>query len=155
MNASVFWLATAAYSLHILEEYLLDWRDWARNALGLPVDWDIFYLVNAAAVVIGVCCAASARELPAFALSLPALMLINATFFHVLPFVRMRGRFSPGLFTAVLLFYPIGLWAYWDASRHDVLDAVTLGISLLLGAGLMASPIILLKIRGLPYFQQS
>jgi hypothetical protein len=33
------WLATAAYGIHVLEEFVLDWRDWARSVIGLPVDW--------------------------------------------------------------------------------------------------------------------
>jgi hypothetical protein len=35
-------------------------------------------------------------------------MLINATFFHVLPVIVFRGRFSPGMLTAIVLFYPTG-----------------------------------------------
>ena len=30
------WLALAAYAAHILEEYTLDWRSWARAVVGLP-----------------------------------------------------------------------------------------------------------------------
>ena len=39
---NLIWFATACYGLHILEEYQLDWRDWARKALGLPVEWSDF-----------------------------------------------------------------------------------------------------------------
>lgn len=35
----VLWIALAAYGLHILEEFELNWRDWARAVLGLPIDW--------------------------------------------------------------------------------------------------------------------
>jgi len=31
----VLWIATAAYAFHILEEYELNWYDWARNILKL------------------------------------------------------------------------------------------------------------------------
>jgi Protein of unknown function with HXXEE motif len=71
----------------------------------------------------------------------PALMLINATFFHVLPVIRTGGRFSPGLFTAILLFYPVGLSCYWRAHADGGLGAVSLIGSLVLGALLMASPV--------------
>jgi hypothetical protein len=30
------WLGMAAYAMHVLEEYALDWRNWALNVLGLP-----------------------------------------------------------------------------------------------------------------------
>ena len=43
----LLWLATAAYGVHILEEYQLNWRDWARAVIRLPVEWSDFYVVNA------------------------------------------------------------------------------------------------------------
>jgi hypothetical protein len=150
----LLWLATAAYGVHILEEYQLNWRDWARAVIGLPVEWGDFYVVNALVIVFGVVAANLARW-PGLALAFPALMLINATFFHVLPFARSGGRrFSPGLATAVVLFYPIGIACYWRASHDGTLRMRTLIGSLVLGALLMASPIVLLKIKSLPYFRQ-
>ena len=71
------WLATA-YGVHILEEYQLNWRDWARAVIGLPVEWSDFYVVNALVIVFGVVAANLARW-PGLALAFPALMLINAT----------------------------------------------------------------------------
>ncbi len=61
-------------------------------------------------------------------------MLINATFFHVLPFLTTRGRFSRGLGTAVLLFYPIAIWAYYGAYLDGVLTIPTLILSFVVGA---------------------
>jgi hypothetical protein len=49
----LLWLATAAYGVHILEEYQLNWRDWARAVIGLPVEWSDFYVVNALVIVFG------------------------------------------------------------------------------------------------------
>jgi hypothetical protein len=138
--------------VHILEEYELNWRDWARSVLGLPVDWTLFYLVNAAVVVIGPCCAMVGWRAPWFALGMPALMLINATFFHVLP-VLIKRVYSPGVATAVVLFYPVAIWAYCGASADGVLTVGQAVLSLLFGAGLMASPIVLLKIKGHKLFR--
>src|SRR3954447_16156422 len=84
----VLWIATAAYALHILEEYELNWRGWARGVLGLPVEWDTFYVVNALVLVFGSVCAAVGWQRPEFSLSFPAVMLVNATVFHVLPVLR-------------------------------------------------------------------
>jgi hypothetical protein len=150
----LLWLATAAYGLHILEGYQLNWRDWARGVLGLPAEWNGFYVVNALVVVLGIVGANLARHHPGIALAFPALMLINATFFHVLPFALTRGRFSPGLITAVVLFYPIGVACYWRASHGGTLRTRALVGSLLLGALLMAAPVVLLKIKNLHYFRQ-
>ena len=57
----LLWLATAAYGVHILEEYQLNWRDWARGVIGLPVEWSDFYVVNALVIVFGVVAANLAR----------------------------------------------------------------------------------------------
>ncbi len=89
--------------------------------------------------------------LPAIALSFPALMLINATFFHVAPFVWTRGRFSPGLITAVLLFFPLGIRAIQTSGVNSKGFALAFGI----GAVLMATPIIFLKLKAKPYFDQT
>lgn len=146
----LLWLSTAAYALHVIEEFTLNWRDWARNVLGLSVEWPTFYVVNAVVAVLGVAAAMIAPGLPAVALGLPALMLINATFFHVLPVIRFGGRFSPGLISAVLLFYPLGIASYAAA---DV-GWGGIGLSVVIGAGLMAWPVLLLKLKDRPYFRQ-
>jgi hypothetical protein len=150
----LLWLATAAYGLHILEEYQLNWRDWARGVLGLPAEWNDFYVVNALVIVLGIVAANLAGHCPGVALAFPALMLINATFFHVLPTLWSRGRFSPGLVTAIVLFYPIGVACYWRASHDGALSIRALVGSLVLGAVLMAFPVVLLKIKDLRYFRQ-
>ena len=150
----LIWLATASYGLHVLEEHQLNWRDWARAVIGLPVEWSDFYLVNSLVIIIGIVAANLAASWPGIALALPALMLINAIFFHLVPMMRTHGRFSPGLFTAMVLFFPVAIACYWRAATDGSLDAGTLIGSLGLGALLMASPVVLLKIKERPYFRQ-
>jgi uncharacterized protein with HXXEE motif len=149
----LLWLATASYALHILEEYQLNWRDWARIALKLPVEWSDFYVVNSIVIVFGIVAANLAVSSPLLALAFPAVMLVNATVFHVLPTIQMRGRFSPGLISAVVLFYPVAIACYWRAAIDGVGAATLIG-SFVLGAGLMACPIVLLKVKNRPYFRQ-
>jgi hypothetical protein len=149
----LIWLATACYGVHILEEYQLDWRGWARTTLKLPVEWTDFYVVNALVIVLGIV-AANLAAVPMLALAFPALMLINATFFHVLPFLRSKGRFSPGLISAVVLFYPVGIAAYLRAAADRVIDSEAVIGSLVIGALLMACPVVLLLIKDRPYFRQ-
>ena len=148
------WLATAAYAIHILEEFTLDWRDWARAIIGLPVEWSDFYVVNAIVVVLGISAANLATAAPGVALGFPALMLINAVFFHIAPLIMTRGRYSPGFATAVLLFLPIGFLCYRAAAGAGLLDATTLTLSVVIGAALMATPIVLLHLKSRPYFRQ-
>jgi hypothetical protein len=152
---ALIWLATACYGLHILEEYQLDWRGWARTALKLPVEWSDFYVVNALVIVLGIVAAELAATSPALALAFPAVMLVNATFFHVLPFARSGGHFSPGLITAVVLFYPVATACYWCAAAQGAVGIAGLLGSLALGAVLMAFPIVLLQIKDKPYFRQT
>ena len=149
----LLWIATFAYSLHAFEEFELNWRDWARNILRLPVDWTSFYLANSIVVILGVCCASVGWRAPWFALALPALMLINATFFHLLPTLVTRV-YSPGLATALFL-YPLGIWCYYGAHRDGILTLTQILLSFLAGAAIMASPIILLKIKSWPMFTYS
>lgn len=150
------WLlvCTAAYTLHAFEEFELDWRDWARAIIKLPVEWHDFYVVNFSVIVLGFAAAGIGEAAPWLALAFPGLMLINATFFHVLPMVRTGGRYSPGAATAVVFFYPIAIATYWSAANAGLLDLWAVVGSLALGAALMAMPIVLLNIKSRPYFRQ-
>jgi hypothetical protein len=138
----------------MLEEFILNWRDWARAVIKLPVEWDDFYVTNSVVVVLGIAAANLGTAAPGIALGFPALMLINAVAFHILPVIRCKGRYSPGVFTAVVLFLPIGVLSYRAAARAGLLDPSTMILSILVGAALMATPIILLHIRSRPYFRQ-
>lgn len=148
------WLAMAAYAVHILEEYTFDWRDWARGVIGLPVEWTDFYVTNSVVVALGIAQGMLAPTLPWAPLTYAALMLINAVFFHILPFVVTRGRFSPGLVTAVVLFLPLGIAMFAAAADEGRLDLVTSIGAVVGGALLMASPVVMLKLKDKPYFVQ-
>nr|WP_272903891.1 HXXEE domain-containing protein [Xanthobacter agilis] len=152
--ADLSWLALAAYAVHIMEEYQFNWRDWARAVVGLPVEWNDFYVTNAVVVVLGIVQAQLAARMPVVSLAFAALMLINATFFHVMPFLRTGGRFSPGLLTAVALFYPLGVAMFLAAAREGTLSLGVAAGAGVAGAVLMALPVAFLQWRGLPYFRQ-
>ncbi len=148
---TMLWLCVGAYGIHALEEFMFDWRNWAQHVLHLPASWEDFYLTNFLVLVLGVVAVMIAPTWPAVALGFPGLMLINATFFHVVPFVATRGRFSPGLFTAIVLFFPVGI----ATMRTAPLDARVLAIAFVVGAALMATPIAFLHLKQRPYFDQS
>lgn len=80
-------------------------------------------------------------------------MLVNATLFHVLPFLWTRIN-SPGMFTAVLLFYPVAGWVYYGAWADGVLRTHHAILSAVIGAATMAYPIVLLRTKGLRFFRQ-
>ncbi|MGY3450620.1 HXXEE domain-containing protein [Bradyrhizobium sp. USDA 4353] len=148
------WLALAAYGAHILEEYTFDWRNWARGVMKLPVEWSDFYVTNALVIVLGAVQAELAETWPLAPLAYAALMIINAVFFHVLPFVRSGGRFSPGLATALILFFPVAIAMWRRAWSDGVLDGGTAALAIVAGALLMAYPVVMLNLRSKPYFRQ-
>jgi hypothetical protein len=149
------WLAMAAYSLHIMEEYMFDWRNWARAVIKLPVEWPDFYVTNATVVAVGIAQAMLASTLPLVSLAFTGLMLINALFFHFLPMITTRGRYSPGAATALVLFLPSVAVSWSTALSTGVADIWTIVLGVILGAVLMAYPIVMLRLRALPYFQQT
>ncbi len=149
-HAFWLWLNTAFYAAHVLEEYAYDWKTWATRSLGLAVDWTTFYIANAVVIILGICCAAVGWQLPAFSLSYPALMIINALVFHMLPTIAQR-RFSPGLITAVVLFLPSASWTFYVAAQDGVLTVSNTLIAISAGALVMAYPIFLLKTKDKPW----
>jgi hypothetical protein len=150
MNDWVLWVLVTASALHVVEEHALGWQGWAARwlggRLGVKPTWMDFWPTNGFLIVYGIAAAAVGRRAPAFALSLPAALLINTLSFHVLPSVTAR-RPNPGLFTAVLLYLPISIWAFVAAGDDGVLDAGTLALSVLVGAVGMTSVIAVLMLK--------
>ena len=145
----MLWVLVTASALHVVEEHALGWQGWANRTLGrrfgIAPTWTDFWATNGLLIVFGVSAAAVGWRAPAFALAFPALCLINALFFHIVPSLT-ADRPNPGLFTAVLLYVPIGIWAYAAAGADGVLDAGTLLLSILLGAIAMASVVVVLML---------
>ena len=148
------WLGMAAYAMHILEEYTLDWRNWARNVLGLPAEWNDFYVTNGIVVSLGIAQAMLASTLPLAVLGYAGLEFINGFFMHVVPFVRKNGRFSPGLVTAVFFFIPLSLTTFWFAYASGIASVGEILLGLVIGALTLAFPIVMLIVKSWPYFRQ-
>jgi hypothetical protein len=147
----LLWLCVAAYGMHVLEEFVFDWRSWSQQVLHLPTRWEDFYITNCLVIVVGVVAVEIAPEYPAVALGFPGLMLINATFMHVFPFILKKGRFSPGLITAVLLFWPLATCTMLAAEPN----VRTVAVALAIGAALLATPIGFLLLKRNRYFDQT
>ncbi len=148
----IFWIALAAYPLHIMEEYIYDWKTWAQKIQKLEADWNSFYITNAAMLVFGLACAEVGWSHPMFSLIFPALMFLDAFFFHIVPYIRSKRKFSPGLFTAIFLFLPIGLGSFNIAVNLEVTTKALI-LAALCGAFLAAYPIFLLKTKNLDFFK--
>ncbi len=148
----IFWVALAAYAFHILEEYNYDWKTWAQKILKLDVDWNTFYVTNIIVLFFGISCAEVGWSHPTYSLMFPALMVINALFFHILPYIRSKRKFSPGLFTAIFLFIPIGIRSFSTAAELGV-STKSLVIAGFCGALVMVFPVFLIKTKDLDYFK--
>jgi hypothetical protein len=67
---------------------------------------------------------------------------------------KQAGASRPAV-TAVALFFPIAIACYWTVHRDGALGVGALIGSFTIGAALMASPVVLLKIKDKPYFRQT
>lgn len=140
----VLWAAAA---VHVVEEHALGWQGWAAGYIGPKINviptWTDFWATNTLLLVFGFSAAVVGWWAPAWALAFPALCLINAAFFHIVPSLQ-AGKPNPGLFTAVLLYVPISIWAYIAASDDGFLDVGVFLLSMLIGALAMAAAVVVL-----------
>lgn len=145
------WLAVGAYALHIVEEHILGWFEWARKTMNLTMEWSTYTTIEVVLLVLGAIAAMLAPALPVLALAFAALLVINVTFFHLLPMLISGGKFSPGAISGVLLFYPIGYYAYAGSGAPPNM----LMWSVVIGAAAILWPVLLLKLKSQPYFRVS
>ena len=146
----VLWLLVTASALHVVEEHALGWQGWADATLGRRFGahptWSDFWATNTALLAFAFSAALVGWQATWFALALPALCLVNAVLFHVAPSIVQR-RPNPGLFTAVVLYLPLGVWCYAAAGQAGELDAPTVIGSVLVGSALMAAAIGFLRLK--------
>ena len=72
-------------------------------------------VTNCIVVALGIAQAMLAPTLSLAVLGYAGLEFINGLFMHVVPFIRTKGRFSPGLITSVLFFLPLSIATFWTA----------------------------------------
>ena len=145
----VLWVMAVAYALHIVEEHNLDWQGWVKRNANFDVPLADFYVVNAALIVGMMATAMIGWRLPELSLAPTALMFINGLFFH-LGASLVKRQYSPGALTALLLFLPIGVWAYYGVYLDGVLTTSTALWSIVLGALIMAFPLALGRLKANP-----
>ena len=153
--ATLAWLAMASYSIHIIEEYTFNWRNWARAVIAFPLNGTIFTSPTRSSSRSGSRKRCWRRHCRGRRSIFASLMLINAVMFHIFPVVRFKGRFSPGVVTAVVLFFPLGIAMWRRAAGDGSVDPAAIIIGVGGGALLMAAPIVMLNLRSKPYFRQA
>ena len=146
MREYSLWLIVAAAAVHVLEEFSGNWVAWARSALSLDVDWPTFFVTNATMIFALVAFASIGWQAPEFSLIGAALIAINAIFFHI-GIALVQRRWSPGTFTATVLYLPAAAFAYIAACDAGVLSGEVVAISVIGGALFMAFPVVLIKLK--------
>jgi hypothetical protein len=149
MSLSILvWLAVGAYALHIVEEHVLDWFGWARKTMSLDMTREVYVTIEAAFVVLGVVAAMVTSAMPAVGLAFIAMLVINVTFFHVLPMAMSGGGYSPGTISG-LLFYVVG----WSAMMGATATASNVTWAVVIGAAVILWPMLLLRMKREAYFR--
>jgi hypothetical protein len=127
-------MATASW-LHLFEEFVypggfLRWiRLWfpsAKLGVGDAIVINALFVGFVAMPLVS-----DVRGAPIVAISIPAILIINA-FLHVGGMVATQ-RYSPGVVTAVLLYWPIGGYSVVSMARDWNLSPATVAKGLLLG----------------------
>ncbi len=113
------WLLVAAYVAHVVEEWFGGFPEWLALLAGGPLPRGAFVVINAVvmAAMIAVTRAATRCEsLGWMAIAIAALLFVNGLL-HILGSIA-TGTYSPGLFTGVILYLPLGQLALMRAWRQ-------------------------------------
>jgi hypothetical protein len=143
-NSWVLWLGIIAVVLHVIEEYAEGWVHWANHEVGprfgVTFTDSGFFLTNAALVFFALAGAAIGWWAPAVSLAVPALFVVNAVFFHMVPSAR-GDKLTPGTLSAVFVYLPVAAWMFWAAAEDGVLDFGTVLLAFVLGTAVMYYPL--------------
>jgi hypothetical protein len=144
------WLAVAAYALHIVEEHILGWFDWARKTMNITLGWEQYVITEVAILIMGLTAAMlSGTPIgPTLVVAFTTLLFINVVFFHILPMLANGGRFSPGVISGIFLFLPLA-WHVYNTQKLATNDLVW---AVVLGAAVILWPMLLLKLRNVAWF---
>jgi hypothetical protein len=131
---------TAAYAIHIVEEYRCGWLDWAQGLSGLQMHKGEFIIANSIVVVLGTVCSLVGYTQPLVSCTFAGLALVNALTAHIGATIAKRV-WSPGIITSIVLFIPLGVWAYYDCYYKGFIDTAGIVITVVAGFLIMCVPI--------------
>jgi hypothetical protein len=126
------WLLVGAYAIHLMEEWIGGLPEWLAVVIGRPVPRPAFIVINAIAMVCAIAAARAASERATArtargagsgwpAIAIATVVLVNA-FLHILGSL-VTATYSPGLFTAVILYLPLSqllLMRAWSQAEPGV-----------------------------------
>ena len=133
----LIWLMPAAFACHIVEEYVGGFAGWVTNVVGGSMSPPMFLVNNAGfmAVLLALTAwSAIARTAAANAVLITwaSANLFWDFLFHV-GTVPIFDRYSPGLVTATLLYFPISVAVAWAALAQQALSPRAFQISCAVG----------------------
>ena len=135
MSNYIIWISVFAAIIHILEEYYYGWIDWAKSFVP-TVKKSHFIVVNI--LFVFTCVLAAILQFTELKISIFSLLIIN-TIVHLVPTI-IKGKYSPGLASAILLYIPIGVFGYLATFNENIASNVQLIVGTLLGFIIMAIP---------------
>jgi hypothetical protein len=135
MKTWIAWAVAAAALLHAVEEYLTGFVPWAQSHVA-AVTMDRFVLVNT--LFLGLCVGAALGWSAFFRLVIAGVVLTNA-FVHLVPTVFL-AEYAPGVWTAGLLYLPLGGLAFRSARRDGGFSYGRMALAWAGGALIMALP---------------
>lgn len=137
----IIWLMPPAFAVHIVEEYVGGFVEWVELVAGAPMPTQAFLLNNAGfmAILLGLTVLTWRRpsRLSAFLLLAWASGNLFWNFVFHLATTVLLDRYSPGLVTAVLLYFPLSIAVAWAALRERMLGRPAFAGAVTVGAGLM------------------
>ena len=127
------WLLVGAYGVHILEEWFGGFPEWLAVVAGAPLPRGAFLAINAVALLVAIAGTRVATRNVSrawIAIALAAVLFVNALL-HILGSV-VTGTYSPGLFTSVILYVPLGglalLRAWYQAPDGWFVRGILVGL---------------------------
>lgn len=140
----IIWIFPMIFFFHIIEESA-GFTEWATHTLQGSIDIRAFYQNNAAFMVILIGCTAFAawKKTPG-AVFVLILWVSGQQFWNFVFHLYTQFRFqaySPGLFTAVFLYFPVYLYVSYLALRERFLSPVLWVTAFLFGSLGMAGTI--------------
>lgn len=138
----LLWLMPAAYAVHIFEEYCFGFVGWVNSTLDGEFTGPLFLMNNGLfmAILLSLCLWASrsSSRLSAFLFFCWSSGNLFWNFVFHLGTTALFNRYSPGLVTACLLYYPISFAVAWAGWKDGRLSLAAIAAAFAAGAGVMA-----------------
>ncbi len=138
----MIWCLPAVFAPHIAEEYVGGFPGWATHVLGGSFNYVLFDINNAVfmAILLGLTAWVSLKP------SKPGIFLLLAwssgnifwDFLVHLSTTVALDRYSPGLLTAVLLYFPVSYFVGRAALRDKAIGVMGLACAYAVGLALIA-----------------